>query len=138
MRKILLILGEIAVIVISFILGVILIPGQSNTHRMSLLRWAAFKADPNIIENFHVHTIFIIFFLTVIYMLLCVYLIFMKKTRMPGREFGTSTLISPSVLNKALADLNNKASDPMNEVVIEKKYNKIESMILNFKHRKDD
>lgn len=138
MQKIFVILGEIGVVVLSFILGIMFVPGQTNTHRMSTLRWAAFKENPTIIENIHVQTFFIFFMLTALYALMCVYIIFMKKTRMPGKEFGTSTLMSPKKLNNALADLNNKPNDPMNEVIVEKKYSKIESMILNFKHRKDD
>lgn len=138
MKKVFVILGEVAVLVISYILGAVFIPGQVNTQRIVSLRWLALKADPNIIENFHIHTIFIMVFFSLFYAMVCIYLVFWNKGKMPGKEFGTSALISPSVLNKALADLNNKPNDPMNMVVTVKKYNMFERLILNFKHRKDD
>lgn len=138
MGKIIIGLGEIAVLIGSYLIAALYIPGQKNTYKQFIVRWAEIKTNLSPINCFHIHTILFMLLFSSLYFIILLYFVFLKRSMMPGREFGTSSLIPASTLNKKLADLNNGINDPQNKVVYEKNYNAFEKLIQRIKHRKDD
>lgn len=138
MKKILIALGEIAVLIASYFAAAVIVPGEPNTLKIISLRWSVVKANPMPSYCWHWYTILFMLIMTLLYAIVILYIVFMKKIKMPGREYGTSSLMPANALSKRLADLNNGVSDPMNKVIYSSKYNFFERLMQNYKHRKDD
>lgn len=137
-KKIIISLGEICVLILSYLTAPLFVPGQKNTLALAQYRWKFVVADLSPANCFKMHTpIFMIIF-SLFYASIVLLIIFSKKMRMPGREYGTSSLISPKTLNKKLADLNDSPNDIHNEVVSIINYSWFDKLKDRFKHRKDD
>ena len=138
MKKFIIVLGEIAVLIASYFAAAVISIGEPNTYKIILLRWSVVKANPMPSYCWRWYTLIFMFFFSLLYAIILLYIFFMKKIKMPGKEYGTSSLMPANALSKKLADLNNGESDPMNKVVYSCNYNFFEKLIQKYKHRKDD
>lgn len=130
-------IGEIFIIILCYYLSGLFIPGEKNTYIEVFQRFSVMKE--NLFKNYWSrYTILFILVGSMVYGIILIYLITMNKLKMPGREYGTSYLISPKNLNRALADMNMGESEPENILVIKKKISCLHKVVEKFRHRKDD
>lgn len=138
-KKIYFIVGLIMTIVLCFYFSYLFNLSPGETYVETLKRWEFIQENPFKFKELYggVRTILWIWIGILFYLLFVLYMWAMQKTKMPGKEYGTTMLISPEKLSKRLSEPAKK-DDPYNILIIKEKQSWFLKFIEKIKHRKDD